>query len=91
MPVDARQTTHVLRRMLDEPRAPGCMWRYLPSNFPPWQTVFDRFRRFRLTSWWRMLSGASRRMRVGRHPAPSGGILDSQSVKTIEKSAGIMG
>ena len=35
MPVDARQTTHVLRRMLDEPRAPGCMWRYLPSNFPP--------------------------------------------------------
>jgi transposase len=23
----------------------GCPWRYLPSNFPPWQTVFYHFRR----------------------------------------------
>jgi len=26
----------------------GCAWRYLPSNFPPWQTIFYHFRRLRL-------------------------------------------
>jgi putative transposase len=26
----------------------GCPWRYLPSSFPPWQTVFYHFRRLRL-------------------------------------------
>jgi len=25
----------------------GCPWRYLPANFPPWQTVFYHFRRLR--------------------------------------------
>jgi putative transposase len=25
----------------------GCPWRYLPANFPPWQTVFSHFRRLR--------------------------------------------
>lgn len=26
----------------------GCPWRYLSTNFPPWQTVFSHFRRLRL-------------------------------------------
>jgi putative transposase len=27
----------------------GCPWRLLPGDFPPWQTVFYHFRRFRLS------------------------------------------
>src|SRR5829696_4681198 len=30
----------------------GCPWRLLPGDFPPWQTVFYHFRRFRLSGLW---------------------------------------
>src|SRR5215472_16533559 len=33
----------------------GCPWRYLPANFPPWQTVFYHFRRLRLKGVWTLL------------------------------------
>src|SRR5262245_57671877 len=46
----------------------GCPWRYLPSNFPPWQTVYYHFRQFcRIGLWthlWRELRDDERR-RVG--------------------------
>jgi putative transposase len=53
-----RPRTHPLRRILDAifyVVRSGCAWRYLPSNFPPWQTVFYHFRRFRLTGRWHLL------------------------------------
>jgi transposase len=72
----------------------GCPWRYLPSNFPPWQGVYYHFRQFCRTGlWthlWRALRDAERR-RVGRNPEPSAAIMDSQSVKTVEESARIRG
>ncbi len=72
----------------------GCPWRYLPSNFPPWQTVYYHFRQFcRSGLWthlWNELRAAERR-RVGKDPHPSAGIIDAQSVKTVEESAGISG
>jgi putative transposase len=75
-------------------RRTGCPWRYLPSHFPPWQTVYYHFRQFCRTGlWthlWRELRAAERR-RVGRDPHPSAGILDAQSVKTVEESAVISG
>jgi putative transposase len=52
----------------------GCPWRYLPANFPPWQTVFSHFRRLRLKGTWTLLLRAlhrPRRERQGRHPDPS--------------------
>jgi len=72
----------------------GCAWRYLPSNFPPWQTVFYHYRRFRLDGTWHRLYTAlhrAERERVGRHPDPSAAIMDSQSVKTVEESARVRG
>jgi putative transposase len=72
----------------------GCPWRYLPSNFPPWQTVFYHFRRWRLKGNWYCLFTALRaaeRERVGRNAQPSAAIIDSQSVKTVEESACIAG
>jgi putative transposase len=53
-----RPRTHPLRRILDAIfyiLHTGCAWRYLPSNFPPWQTVFYHFRRFRLRGIWHRL------------------------------------
>jgi transposase len=96
-PRNGRPRTHPLRRILDAifyVVRSGCAWRYLPANFPPWQTVFYHFRRFRQRGVWHRLYTAlhrAERERVGRHPDPSAAILDSQSVKTVEESAHIRG
>jgi putative transposase len=71
----------------------GCPWRYLPANFP-WQTVFYHFRRWRLQGrWFRVycVLHATERERVGREVDRTAGILDAQSVKTVEESARISG
>jgi putative transposase len=92
-----RPRTHSLRTILDAifyVLRTGCAWRYLPCNFPPWQTVFYHFRRFRLQGVWHLLYTAlhrAERVRVGRNPDPSAAIMDSQSVKTVEESAHIRG
>ena len=62
----------------------GCQWRALPREFPPWQTVYHYFRRWRLDGTWARLHAALReavRVQAGRHPQPSAGIIDAQSVK----------
>lgn len=62
----------------------GCAWRYLPVDFPPWQTVYGHFKQFneRGTTE-RILDELREQVRVahGRDPQPTAGIIDSQSVK----------
>jgi putative transposase len=63
----------------------GCSWRLLPHDFPPWRSVYHRFRQFRLDGTWERLHAALReraRVRLNRDPQPSSAIVDSQSVKT---------
>src|SRR5215207_3393716 len=63
----------------------GCPWRLLPKDFPPWKTVYDWFRRWRIDGTWERLNTELRerlRCRIGRDPNPSAGIVDSQSVRT---------
>ena len=63
----------------------GCQWRMLTREFPPWKTVFHYFRAWRLDGTWERMNQAMRRRlreRLGRHPEPSAGIVDAQSVKT---------
>ncbi len=92
-----RPPTHSLRSIFDAifyVLRTGCPWRYLPANFPPWQTVFYHFRRLRLKGTWTLLLRAlhrAERERQGRNPHPSAAIMDAQSVKTVEESAGICG
>jgi putative transposase len=72
----------------------GCPWRLLPHDFPPWQTIFYHFRKFRLSGLWHLIFRTLRtaeRERVGRNSAASAAIVDSQSVKTVEESARISG
>jgi putative transposase len=63
----------------------GCPWRLLPMDFPPWKTVYDWFRRWRIDGTWERLNAELRerlRSRLGRDRSPSAGIVDSQSGKT---------
>jgi putative transposase len=72
----------------------GCAWRYLPREYPPWQTVYATFRRWRLQGVWQRVHEALRRsvrLQAGRDPEPSAAIMDSQSVKTTEDSGLIKG
>ena len=65
----------------------GCPWRFLPRDFPPWRTVYHWFRRWRIEGTFERLNSALReslRVRKGRKPKPSAGIVDSQSAKTTE-------
>jgi putative transposase len=66
----------------------GCQWRMLPHDLPNWQTVYTRYRNWRLDGSWKRIHDALRkelREEEGRHPEASAAILDSQSVKTTEK------
>jgi putative transposase len=63
----------------------GCSWRMLPREFPPWKTVYDWFRKWRIDGTWERLNAELRerlRWHLGRNPNPSAGIVDSQSVRT---------
>src|SRR6266849_2894227 len=62
----------------------GCGWEMLPSDFPPWQTVYWWFRRFvrrLLFNTIHDIALMADRERAGREASPSAGIIDSQSVK----------
>jgi putative transposase len=65
----------------------GCPWRLLPEHFPPHQTAYRWFVRFRDDgSWetWNHHLVMLDRERVGREASPSAAVIDSQSVKTTE-------
>ncbi len=83
-----RPRLHGLRAILDAVfyvLKSGCPWRLLPREFPPWKTVYDWFRRWRIDGTWKRLNAELRerlRWRIGRDPNPSAGIVDSQTAKT---------
>jgi putative transposase len=83
-----RPKLHGLRAILDAVfyvLRSGCPWRLLPKDFPPWKSVYDWFRKWRIDGTFERLNAELRerlRCQLGRDPNPSAGIVDSQSVKT---------
>jgi putative transposase len=63
----------------------GCSWRMLPREYPPWQTVYYHFRRWRIDGRLRRAHDRLReevREAEGRDRNPSAAVIDSQVVKT---------
>ena len=66
----------------------GCQWRFIPHDFPKWQTVAKTYYRWIIRGVWEKLNETLRRLvriSAGKDPEPTAAILDSQSVKTTEK------
>ena len=77
---DLREVLNAIRYMVRS----GCEWRMLPVHFPPWQTVYWWFRRFVRLLLFRTIHDVALmtdRERAGREASPTGGIIDSQTVK----------
>lgn len=65
----------------------GCPWRLSPSDLPPWSTIYRWFAALRDSGRLIAINHAlvmADRERTGREASPSGAIIDSQSVKTVE-------
>lgn len=66
----------------------GCQWRYLPHDFPPWQTVYGYFGFFILTGVWEKINAKlSREVRLieDKREYPTAAVVDSQSIKSFNK------
>jgi len=63
----------------------GCPWRYLPTDFPRWKTVYHIFRQWVANHQWAVIHDTLRvlvRRSQGKRSRPTAAILDSQSVKS---------
>lgn len=63
----------------------GVQWRYLPHDFPHWNTVWGYFVRWQQEGVFAQLNGLLRqllRRKEGREDEPSACVIDAQSLKT---------
>lgn len=79
-----REIVNAIRYVLGS----GCSWRLLPHEFPPYRIVFHYFRTWRKDGTWERVHHQLRaavREPQGRGEQATGGMIDSQSVKTTAK------
>ena len=79
--LDMRQVVNAILYLT----AGGIRWWMLPSDFPPWQSVYTYFRKWRDDDSWRRLHetlGVRVCQRVGRHKQTTAGSIESKTVKT---------
>ncbi len=64
----------------------GCQWRLLPHDLPKWKTVYRYFVLWHEQGIFETINDRLRvsvRVKAGRNPQPSAGVIDSQSVKIV--------
>jgi putative transposase len=75
----------------------GCVWRDIPGEFPPWETVYWYYRKWVKDGTWKNINAcltADCREKQGRPVQPTAVIIDSQSVKgsnTCTEAVGVDG
>jgi transposase len=82
--VSLREILNAIFYVLDN----GIKWRAMPHDFPPWQTVYDYYRRWVLTGRWEQINRSLAqqvRKSQSRDIQPSLILIDSQSIKVGEK------
>jgi transposase len=71
----------------------GCPWRYLPRDgFPPRSTVYNIFRKFQKEGVWDAIwqkLHMDLREHMSREASSIAAVIDSQSVKSVEKGAAL--
>ena len=81
--VDMREVVNGIMYILST----GCQWRYLPSEYPNYNSVYYHYHKWCWDETWEQVNTALReqvRRAAGRQAQPSLAIIDSQSVKTTE-------
>jgi transposase len=66
----------------------GCVWRDLPKDYPPWETVYEYYHDWSLDGTLVRIHDQLRRQvrkQAGKAETPTACIIDSQSVKTGQK------
>lgn len=66
----------------------GCQWRMLPKEYGNWERVSAYWYRWSRNGLWERINTCLRealRIKEGRKPTPTAAIIDSQSVKTVQK------
>ena len=56
----------------------GCHWRMMPQYYPPWQPIYDYFKKWCVSGTWEAvldILDKKDRLRQGRQATPSYGIL----------------
>ena len=93
---DAPQRRHHLREVFNALRwivRAGSAWRLLPTNFPPWEAVYQQARRWLSAGVFEAMAHDLRmllREAEGRMPQPRAVIFDSRTVQsTPESGAGV--
>jgi transposase len=83
-----RPPEHDLRDIMDASLyadRTGVQWRYLPHDFPHWNTVYGYFAKWQQDGVFAQLNGLFRQLlreKEGRDGEPSACVIDAQSVKT---------
>src|SRR5262245_48095749 len=89
---DAPQRHHELREVFNALRwivRAGSPWRLLPTNFPPWEAVYQQARRWLAAGVFETMAHDLRmllREADGRMPQPSAVIFDSRTVQSTPES-----
>jgi transposase len=88
----AAQRRHELREVFNATRyivRTGAPWRWLPTNFPPWEAVYQQTRRWIAAGCFEAIVHDLRllvRAASGRRPQPSVGIVDSRTLRSTVES-----